>query len=313
MGSNSTNGGDCSTHSLICCRSVGRSCHQKKNHPRATTNVVSAPRAVLVAVGRVKSGSLARVVVMIVGLRVVAARVERVARAKSGSLAKAVVMIVGAHVLMARAKSGNRVKVVVMIVGARVLMARAKSGSLVKVVVMIVGARVVTARVERVARAKSGNRAKVVVMIAVRRVVMARVVSGSLARAVVMIVVRRVETTVAMIAAAVTVETQTFHKPKRSVAGLRCSLAKVRVNTAKTSHLVIARTVKSGSSTKVQCVDANSIAIAVSHVSRRVGLPAASRAHHVVMTGRCSRRRQRCKSRSPARFVVPSATGVMKR
>ncbi len=265
---------------------------------------------------------------MIVGLHVVVARVERVARAKSGSLAKAVrvvmaraksgslakavVMIVGAHVLMARAKSGSLVKVVVMIVGARVLMARAKSGSLVKVVVMIVEARVVAARV-LMARAKSGSRAKVVVMIAVRRVVMARVVSGSLARAVVMIVVRRVETTVAMIAAAVTVETQTFHKPKRSVAGLRCSLAKVRVNTAKTSHLVIAQTAKSGSSTKVQCVGANSIAIAVSHVSRRVGLPAASRAHHVVMTGRCSRRRQRCKSRSPARFVVPSATGVMKR
>jgi hypothetical protein len=240
-------------------------------------------------VARARSGSPVRVVVMIVGLHVVVARVEKVAR-----------------VVMARVKSGNRVKVVVMIVVRRVLVARAKSGSLARV------ARVVMARV------KSGNRVKVVVMIVVHRgvmarVVMARVVSGSRAKAVVMIVVRRVETTVAMIAAAVTVETQTFHKPKHSVAGLRCSLAKVRVNTAKTSHLVIAQTVKSGSSTKVQCVDANSIAIAVSHVSRRVGLPAASRALHVVMTGRCSRRRQRCKSRSLARFVVPSATGVMKR
>ncbi len=309
---------------------------------------------------------------MIVGLRVVAARVERVARAKSGSLAKAVrvvmaraksgslvkavVMIVGAHVLMARAKSGSLVKVVVMIVGARVLMARvergarAKSGSLAKVAVMIVGARVVTARVERGARAKSGSLAKVVVMIAVRRVVMdrvvmdrvvmARVVSGSLARVVVMIVGarvvmarvvmgrvksgsrakvvvmivgRRVVMTDEMTAAAVTVETQTSHKPKHSVAGLKCSLAKVRANTAKTNHLVIAQTAKSGSSTKVQCVGANSIATAVSPASRRVGRRAASHAHHVVMTGRCSQRRQRCKSRSLARFVVPSAIGVMKR
>jgi len=172
---------------------------------------------------------------------------------------------------------------------------------------MIVGRRVVMGRV------KSGSRVRVVVMIVVRRVVMGRVKSGSRVRVVVMIVGRHVVMTDEMTAAAVTVETQTSHKPKHSVAGLKCSLAKVRANTAKTNHLVIAQTAKSGSSTKVQCVGANSIVTAVNPASLRVGRRAASHAHHVVMTGRCSLRRQRCKSRSLVRFVVPSAIGVMKR
>jgi hypothetical protein len=265
-----------------------------------------------VKVARVKSGSRVKVahvkavqvVVRVVnGSRAKVAHVRAaqvVARVVNGSRGKVLVVMI-----VARVKSGSHVKVALV----EMIVDLVRNGSHVKVVLVRVAqvvARVVNGSRVRVlvaitaARVKSGSRVKVV-LVRVAQVV-ARVVNGSHVKAQVVMIVAQVVVHAVMTAA------KTCRKPRRSVAALKCLLAKALVSTARISRLVTAQIAKSESSMKVRCVAASSTPIVARRATRRVVALAPSRALSVAMTARCFPLRQPCKSHWPAKFVVQLET-----